>query len=202
MIIRTILIIAFAAVSLTSCKGTNSNPTTQDQGQNSLSATNNQKSQNVLIVYFSHSGNTEIVANKIHEKIGGDIFEINTVNPYSQDYNTVVEQAKQELAKNFRPKLAKNLEQISQYDTIILGYPNWWSTMPMPVFTFLESHDFSGKTILPICTHEGSRMGRSVEDIRKVCPKAIVINGLAIRGSNVSSADNEITEWLRQNGLD
>jgi flavodoxin len=88
---------------------------------------------------------------------------------------------------------------MDSYDVIYLGYPNWWSTFPMVVFTFLESYDFSGKTIVPFCTHEGSGLGSSEHDIKKLCQKADVKNGLAIRGSNVSRADNEIKNWIKEN---
>jgi flavodoxin len=85
------------------------------------------------------------------------------------------------------------------YDVIFLGYPNWWGTMPMPVYTFLESYDFSGKTIVPFCTHEGSGMGHSEKDIAKTCPKASVLKGIAIHGTNASSADSNVSSWI--NGL-
>jgi flavodoxin len=87
------------------------------------------------------------------------------------------------------------------YDVIFLGYPNWYGTMPMPVFTFLEEYNLSGKTIVPFCTHEGSGLGRSVTDIRKMCPQSTVLEGLAIRGSDVKDAQNEVTGWLRDIGM-
>lgn len=87
------------------------------------------------------------------------------------------------------------------YDTVILIYPNWWGTLPQPVFTFLEEYDFSGKTILPICTHEGSRLGRSDSDIASVCPDAQLLEGLSVRGSDVGDAQTEVEEWISSSGI-
>ncbi len=86
---------------------------------------------------------------------------------------------------------------MADYDIVYLGYPNWWGTMPMAVWTFLEAYDFSGKTIVPFCTHEGSRMGNSEQDIKKLCPEATVLKGLPIKGSDVEKADKNIEAWIR-----
>jgi len=163
-----------------------------------------------LIAYFSRSGNnyvggsildlpvgnTELAANLIAELSGDDLFKIDSVKAYSKDYNTCTEEAKKELRAGERPELVSYPESIQDYDTIVLGYPNWWGTMPMPVWTFLEKFDFSGKTILPFCTHEGSGMGGSESDIRKLCPGADVKKGLAIPGSSVKNAGKDIAMWL------
>lgn len=132
------------------------------------------------------------------EKVGGDIFEIVTVNPYPTDYDSVVDQTKQEQEDNYRPQLKTKVENMDSYDVVFIGYPNWWGTMPMPVFTFLEEYDFSGKTIIPFCTHEGSGLGRSVEDITELCPQSTILDGLAIRGSSVKTAQDDVSEWLRE----
>lgn len=142
-------------------------------------------------------GNTEVVANKIKDFVGGDLFEINTVKPYPLDYTETTNIAKDELRKNARPELTETVKNMADYDVIYLGYPNWWGTFPMAVFTFLESYDFSGKTIIPFCTHEGSGLGRSEQDIKKLCPNALVLSGLAILGSSVTSADTSIQLWLK-----
>jgi len=142
-------------------------------------------------------GNTEVVANKIQALTGGDLFEIQTVNNYPKDYEETTRVAKDELRTNARPELTAKVENITQYDVIYLGYPNWWNTFPMAVFTFLESYDLSGKTIIPFCTHEGSGIGNSERDIKKLCPKANVMTGLALRGSSVSKSGNEISNWLK-----
>ncbi len=99
---------------------------------------------------------------------------------------------------NARPKLGKMPESIACYDTIILGYPNWCGTMPMPVWTFLEQYDFTGKTILPFCTHEGSGIEKSIRDLQQLCPGAKIKKGLAIKGQNVQSAGESIAQWLAE----
>ncbi len=155
----------------------------------------------VLIAYFSHSGNTRVVAEKIRGLTSGTLYEIKTEKPYPQDYNAVVDLARTERSSNYRPKLSSAEIDLSQFDVVILGYPNWWSTMPMANFTFLESLDFAGKTLLPYCTHEGSGLGISERDLAKACPTATLLPGLQIRGSRVASADNEIANWLRKNQI-
>lgn len=142
-------------------------------------------------------GNTEVVAKKIQAITGGDLFEIDTVKNYPEDYTETTHVAAAEKRANARPELTAAVENMAGYDTIYLGYPNWWNTFPMAVFTFLESYDFAGKTIIPFCTHEGSGIGNSERDIKKLCPDAKVLAGLAIRGSNVSRADNEIKNWIK-----
>jgi flavodoxin len=97
--------------------------------------------------------------------------------------------------------LAAKVENINSYDVVFVGYPDWWGTMPMAVFTFLEEYNFSGKTIVPFCTHEGSGLGRSVEDIRKLCPQSTIVEGLAVRGSSVKNAQNDVSDWLRKIGM-
>jgi len=144
-------------------------------------------------------GNTEVVAKKIEEITGGDLFEIDTVKTYPADYTETTQVAQTEKRQNARPELTKTVEDMNAYDVIYLGYPNWWGTFPMAVFTFLKSYDFSVKTIIPFCTHEGSGLGNSERDIKKICPEAKVLPGLAIRGGNVNSSDNMIKSWLLQN---
>jgi len=155
----------------------------------------------ILIAYFSHSGNTRITANQIYGKVGGEVFEITPVNMYPKDYDKCVEQAKRELAEQCRPKLETSVENMQLYDFVFVGYPNWWGTIPMPVASFLSEYDFSGKTIAPFCTNEGSQLGRSAADIKKLCPKATVANGLAVRGSSVKNAQNDVSKWLRELGM-
>lgn len=153
----------------------------------------------ILIAYFSRTGNTREIANRIHENVGGNLFEIVTVDPYPKDYNATVDKAKQEQVNNCRPPLVTEVENIDTYDVVFVGYPNWWGTMPMAVFTFLEAYDFSGKTIIPFCTHGGSRLGRSVEDITATCPKSIILDGLAIREADAKNAQPDVVSaWLRK----
>jgi flavodoxin len=168
-----------------------------------------------LIAYFSRKGdnyvkgsimnlpvgNTEIAADMIRKLTGGDVFRIRTVEDYPEDYNKTTDVAKQELRENARPKLSGQVDNMDDYSLIFLGYPNWWGTMPMAVFTFLVDHDFTGKTIIPFCTHEGSGLGRSESDIKKICPQATVRTGLSIRGGSVHRAENDISAWLSKSGV-
>lgn len=154
-----------------------------------------------LVAYFSHSGNSQVIARAFAEVLNGDLFEIKAEHAYSNHYNTVVEEAKRELTAKARPALIHPLPDLKEYDTIVIGYPNWWGTMPMPCFTFLESADFSHKTIIPFCTHEGSGMGRSEQDLQNICSSAQVLNGLAIRGSAVQKAQQSIMNYLKENQL-
>jgi flavodoxin len=173
------------------------------------------KESKYLIVYFSRPGNnyvggrianlpvgnTEVVAKMIHKIMGGDIFRIESVNAYPADYTETTEVAEQELRANARPKLTGHLESMASYNVVFLGYPNWWGTMPMPVFTFLEEYDLSGRKIVPFCTHEGSGIGRSVTDIKKLCPRSTILDGLAVRGGDAKNAHNEVSAWLSNIGI-
>lgn len=163
-----------------------------------------------LIVFYSRAGenyvngtlrrlqigNTQIAAGMIQELTGADCFQIEQAEPYSESYNECIAQAQAHQRQNARPALKRYPESLEEYDVIYLGYPNYWSTMPMAVFTFLEHFDFSGKIIKPFCTHEGSGLGSSVRDIRSLCPTAIVEDGLAVYGSRVKQARKTIENWI------
>lgn len=164
----------------------------------------------ILIAYYSRNGqnyvngrivdlqegNTSVAARMIQEITGGDLFEIRTIKDYPLDYTETTRVAAAEKRSNARPELASQVENMDQYDIIILGYPNWWNTFPMAVFTFLETYDFTGKTILPFCTHEGSGLGNSERDIKNACPTVTVAKGLAIHGGSVKNASGAIKTWL------
>jgi len=172
------------------------------------------KNVRYLIAYFSRKGdnyvdgrimnltvgNTEVAAGMINELIRGNLFRIEPVNAYPVDYTETTEVAKRELSSNARPKLTGHVKDMDSYEVVILGYPIWWSTMPMPIYTYLEQYDFSRKTIAPFCTHEGSGLGHSEADITRLCPNATILQGLAIRGGDVKNARNEISKWLRKLG--
>jgi flavodoxin len=165
-----------------------------------------------LIAYFSRKGNnyvggsivnlpignTEVVAKKIQALTGSELFQIRTVKAYPEDYTETTNVAQDELSENARPEFTAMVDDMDSYGVIYIGYPNWWGTMPMAVFTFLDSYDFSGKTIIPYCTHEGSGMGSSERDIKKLCPKAKVLSGLAIKGGTVGRADKDLAIWLKK----
>lgn len=141
-------------------------------------------------------GNTEVVAETIKEFTSSDIFKIEQEEPYSNGYNECIEQARKDQRENKRPVLKEYPKSLDDYDVIYLGYPNYWGTMPMAVFTFLEHFDFDKKVIKPFCTHEGSGMGNSVRDIKMICKNSVVENGIAIRGSSVFDVREEIKKWI------
>lgn len=153
---------------------------------------------NTLILYFSMSGNTETVANYIHEEIGGDIVKLETVQTYPEDYDELVDYAREEQRDNTRPELETTIENIEQYDTIFLGYPNWWGNMPMPIYSFLDQYDLSNKTIAPFITHGGSGLSGTPANIANEEPDAVVTEGLAINGDDVDDCQDEVNEWLNE----
>ena len=146
-------------------------------------------------------GNTEIVVNLMKDMIEADSFKIEMKDPYSPVYMTCIEEAKKDLREKARPELPDYLDSIDNYDTIDLAYPNYWGTFPMAVATFLEYYDFSGKTILPLCTNEGSGMGSSENNIKKLVPGATVKKGLPITGSDAAGSGKSVERWLKANGL-
>lgn len=160
----------------------------------------------ILIAYFTRTGTTREVAQQIQQRVGGDLFEMKTTHSYPQEYRATTDQAKREQQSHFRPRLAAEVRDIGAYEIVFLGYPNWWGTMPMACFSFLEKYRLAGKTVIPFCTHEGSRLGNSVADIRGLCPGARIAEGLALRGGGVEnvqtkSARQDVAEWLGRVGL-
>lgn len=165
---------------------------------------------NILVAFYSRAdenyvsgqirtlktGNTEIAAGIIAKLTRADTFKIEQIQPYAKDYNECIAQAQSDQKRNARPELKNYPDSLDGYDVIYLGYPNYWSTMPMAVFTFLEHFNFSGKEIRPFCTHEGSGMGSSMDDIRRLCPDVAISQGLAIRGGSVERSEDEIQKWL------
>ena len=165
-----------------------------------------------LILYFSRAGNnysssgikfieignTEVIANYIKEFTDADMFKMDPLNEYPEDYMKCTEVAQEELQKDERPELKEYIDDISEYDVIYIGFPNWWSTMPMPVWTQLEKLDFEGKIIKPFVTHEGSGFGRSLSDLKKLCPGATIASGLSIQGSVVSGAKDKVASLVNE----
>lgn len=163
----------------------------------------------VLIAYFSRAdenygvgyiekGNTAIIAEIIAEETGGELFHIEREMPYPAVYDECTEEAKQEQNDNARPALAED-KDIAEYDVIFLGFPIWWGEMPMPVYTFLEGHDFSGKTVIPFCTHAGSGFSGTEKSI-SVCTDAEILDGLSVKGEDAQNSQDKaretVKEWL------
>lgn len=156
---------------------------------------------NILIAYFSWGGNTRGAAEEIQAQTGADLFEIKLVDPYSSDYNTVLDQAQHDQNIQARPELSSHVENFEQYDTILLGYPNWWASIPMPIASFLEEYDFEGKTIVPFCSHGGGRFGQSLTAIAKLAPNATMGEGLSIHYSGGSALSADVEAWLELNNI-
>jgi flavodoxin len=156
----------------------------------------------VLIAYFSWGGNTRGIAGEIKEQTGADLFEIELVKPYSSNYNTVLDEAQRDQKAQARPELANHVDNMEQYDTILLGYPNWWASIPMPIASFLEEYDFSGKTIIPFCSHGGGRFGQSLTAIAKLAPDADMGEALSVHYSGGSGLGGDIGDWLAKNGIE
>lgn len=155
----------------------------------------------VLIAYFSWSGNTKQLAEMIQEQMGGELFEIEPETPYTDDINELSGISLQEQRDNIRPALKSSVEDMSQYDVIFVGFPNWWNNMPMPVFTFLEEYDFSGKTVIPFTTYGNGVWGKSIDSIRNTLPDVDILDGLSIQEHELPDAPAEVSGWLQGLGL-
>lgn len=156
-------------------------------------------SSSVLIAYFSWSGNTEQVAQIIQQETGGDLFEIAPATAYTDDYNELLDIAQQEQSDNARPELAGQVENWDQYDTVFVGYPNWWGEAPKIISTFLETCDFAGKTIVPFCTSGSSSIGGSVSDLEALTAGATWLDGQRFSGSD---SRQTVSQWVDSLGLD
>lgn len=168
-----------------------------------MGAKTDNKNTKALIIFYSWSGNTRGVAKEIQRQTGFDAIEIELVRPYSTNYNTVLNEAQRDQHNQARPALKTkiDLKKWAEYDTIILGYPNWWASIPMPIATLLESYDFAGKTIIPFCSHGGGKFGQSITAISKIAPRAILKEGLSIHYSGGGSLQKDVEKWLKKNGL-
>ena len=215
---RTLLTILMTTMMmlLTACGGgnaqTGADTSAQKETQTSASARSDQR---VLVVYFSRAdentggvgciekGNTKILAEMIAERTHGDLFEIKTVKPYPKEYRPATEAAKQEKEENARPEIVGELPDLSKYDVVFLGYPIWWSDMPMPVYTFRDRENFAGKIILPFCTHEGSGLSGTDRRIAETT-KADVKDGFALAGHIAQNSPDEarsaLYEWMSKQG--
>jgi len=151
----------------------------------------------VLVVFFSHTGHTRKIAEMIHDQVGGDLVEIQPVVPYPSDYEAVKAQAMREQTSGFRPALKGRIANFDSYRVIFLGYPIWWAKLPPPVTSFLAEYSFSGKTIVPFCTHQGSRFGETLTGIKTLCPQASLADGLAVWGRDADGAQHEVVQWLQ-----
>ena len=147
------------------------------------------------------TGNTGVVADMIAQATGADLFSIRTVEQYPDTYDATIDQGQQEQSDGARPELATHLENLDSYDTIFLGFPNWWGDMPMAVYTFLDEVDLSGKTVIPFVTSGGSGFSNTISTIQQMEPQATVQEGLSISGSSATGAQQQVESWLSELGL-
>ena len=147
------------------------------------------------------TGNTGVMAHMIAEASGGELFSIRTVEPYPDSYNDTIDVGQAEKNNDIHPELATHIENLDQYDTIFVGFPNWWYGMPMVMYSFFDEYDFSGKTVIPFCTSGGSAFSDAIDEIKAMEPDATVLDGLHIGGSSVSDAESRVSDWVAELGL-
>lgn len=215
-IIAIIVLILVIAIAIAIFFVLNKNEQNNENIQNTIQPSNiNQEANNneeeggkemsnsgkALVIYFSQSGNTQTVANIIHNEVGGDIIELETQQNYPSNYDELTDYAQEEKRNNERPALETKIENIEEYDVIFLGYPNWWADMPMAIYSFLDEYDLSGKTIAPFITHGGSGLSGTPNRIRQEEANATVTEGLAINGSSASSSQQTVKNWITSIGF-
>ena len=209
---KKILVLLMMIFAVSGCGSVQDKPSSEPEKSQAVEKipASTSSDKKILVVYFSRTGeeynvgnitkgNTAIVAEVIAKKLGADTFEIKPAEPYPDNYQECTELAKRELESNVRPALTKNIDSLAQYDTIFLGYPIWWSHLPCVVMTFLESNDFSGKKIIPFCTHGGSGLAGTAREISDACPKAQVLDGFEIRGSIAQSDPAQVESIVDDN---
>lgn len=197
-ILALTMIASLAGCGSTETKEKETTPVVQ---QETVTTESTDEEGKVLVAYFLWSGNTKAVAEEIQAQTGGDLFEITTVEPYTDDYNALLDVAQEELAQNLRPGLAETVENMEQYDTVFIGYPIWWGTAPMAIRSFLEAYDFSGKTVLPFSTSGSSGMGESIGDIEASAVGAVILEGLRIDDADAPNSGELVTAWLSESGI-
>lgn len=205
-------------MSLSACSGNNTGQTQATEAETQQETTAEAAESNILVAYFSMPetdgtdtvagasrvvvdgalhGNTQYLAELIQERAGGELFPIETVEAYPGLHEPLVDQAAEEQSAGARPELASRIENLDNYDVIFLGFPNWWADLPMPLYTFLEEYDFSGKTVIPFNSHGGSRFSGTIGIIQRLQPGAEVItDGYTISRNDVGAAESSLSEWL------
>lgn len=186
-----------------------------EKAEDSIHSEQPEGGSKMLVAYFSlageqygvgviEEGNTSIIAHMIAEQTGADLFEIKAVNPYPTSHSELLDVSRKEMADKARPEIADTVDNMDEYDTVFIGYPNWWGDMPMIVYNFLESYDLSGKTIVPFCTHGGSGLSGTERTIGNITGGTMA-DGFAIAGTTAQNdrdtAKSKVTEWLREGGF-
>ena len=180
-------------ISITHRQEATTEITTVEESTETTTVEKTESDSKSLVVYFSKIGTTERIANEIKDITGSDIVKIETVTPYPEDYNETVDIAQKEKAEKARPEIKTTVDNLDEYDTIYIGYPIWWGTMPMAMFTFIENNNLDGKTIIPFSTHKGSGLGSSVSDLKTALPNSTIKDGLACNSSTTTA---QIKNWI------
>lgn len=220
--ILAILACAVTAYCWATGRENNSKETTETVSEQPIESIANAGNGKSLVVYFSVPetdgvdassgasrvlsggkvmGNTQYVAAIIAEATGSDLFEIKTVHTYPGSHKALIDAAKVEIDNNARPKLATHIKNLKDYDVVFVGFPNWWYDMPMPFYSFFDEYDFSGKTVIPFCTHGGSRFSGAIKTIRELEPRATVLDGYAIARDRVPDSEDGVLKWLEKIGM-
>ena len=212
----TIAVIAALSIAMASCsndepeqsektdypeQGQSSNP--DDDGNEGEVDEDNKDSKNkkILVAYYSNSGNTQTIATYIHDAVGGDLVNIETVNSYPDDYDEHLAQARKEVAENYLPPLKTTVENIRDYDVVFVGYPIWVETAAPPIVSFLSAHELKGKTVVPFCTSGTSSAATSYRLIASYCPESVILEGIQIRRGTYDTAHERVLHWLEQLAL-
>ena len=207
--ILPLLLIAMICAALAGCAGNSSGPSgrpsaqePQGSSEKSDTVSGSEAGHKILVAYFSYTGHLDSMAHWIADETGGDIVRVTAKETYPEDYNETVDRAKKEHDDSARPAIDVNLtaEQLAEYDTVFFGFPVWWYDLPMPMWTFLESYDFSGKTIIPFISHEGTSSGGSAfRNMKELAPGADIRSDdyLSIRGGKVDASEQDVRSWVK-----
>lgn len=207
---KFLLALLVMLVFVTGCSSNNQSNNDESSGNTNESqdATNDQttttEDSNILIAYFSKTGNTEAIAQEIQSLINGTLVEIETVEPYPDSYSETVDIAESEKEANARPEISTTVDNMDQYDTIFIGYPIWWYTYPQVILTFFDNYDLTGKTIVPFVTHGGSGMSGTEDDMREYLSDkdVTVLDGLAVSRNDIEEDQSQtVTNWLEELGF-
>lgn len=200
---KIFLLFAWAMLTTTSClaEGTPSDDPETPPVEKPDEPAQPSGDRKVLVVYFSHTGNTRTIAGYIHDTVKSDLVEIETVDTYTDDYDTLLAQIREEVATSYCPPITTKIEDIASYDVIFVGYPIWVETAAPPIRTFLTNHDLAGKTVVPFCTSGTSSAEASYQFVRNLCPQATVLEGIQIRRGTYDKAYERVAEWLQKIGI-
>ena len=207
---KFLLALLVMLVFVTGCSSNNQSNNDESSGNanESQDATNDQttttEDSNILIAYFSKTGNTEAIAQEIQSLTNGTLVEIETVEPYPDSYSETVDIAESEKEANARPEISTTVDNMDQYDTVFIGYPIWWYTYPQVILTFFDNYDLTGKTIVPFVTHGGSGMSGTEDDMREYLSDkdVTVLDGLAVSRNDIEEDQSQIViNWLEELGF-